>query len=171
VRNGPCRARIRAWLTEVDVEQERPHNSRDLVRLFFVGQEAGCGDGLERHRSSELEASERYAEVYRAHGVAAIAFPTIPMVAMPIRQGGPKEPFGEMITLNGQKMEEGKVLMLNLFIAPRMGAAALSVPVGLIRGLPVGLELDALPGHDSELLGLGMAVQKVVGRIPPPRFQ
>jgi indoleacetamide hydrolase len=93
------------------------------------------------------------------------------MVAMPIRQGGPNEPFGEMITLNGQKMEEGKVLMLNLFIAPRMGAAALSVPVGLIRGLPVGLELDALPGHDSELLGLGMAVQKVVGRIPPPRFQ
>jgi hypothetical protein len=52
------------------------------------------------------EASERYAEVYRAHGVAAIAFPTIPMVAMPIRQGGPKEPFGEMITLNGQQMEE-----------------------------------------------------------------
>jgi Asp-tRNA(Asn)/Glu-tRNA(Gln) amidotransferase A subunit family amidase len=117
------------------------------------------------------EASQRYAEVYRAHGVSAIAFPTIPIIAMPIRQGGPKEPFGEMITLNGQRMEEGKVLMRNLFIAPRLGAAALSVPVGLARGLPVGLELDALPGHDSELLGLGTAVQKVVGRIPPPTFR
>jgi mandelamide amidase len=55
-----------------------------------------------------------------------------------------------------------------LFIAPRLGAAALSLPVGLARGLPVGLEIDALPGHDSELLGLGMAVEKVIGRIPPP---
>jgi Asp-tRNA(Asn)/Glu-tRNA(Gln) amidotransferase A subunit family amidase len=117
------------------------------------------------------EASERYAEVYRAHGVAAIAFPTVPIVAMPIRQGGPKEPFGEMIALNGQQMEEGKVLMRNLFIAPRLGTAALSVPVGVTRGLPVGLELDALPGHDSELLGLGIAVQRVVGRIPPPTFR
>jgi indoleacetamide hydrolase len=117
------------------------------------------------------EASQRYAEVYRAHGVSAIAFPTIPIVAMPIRQGGPKEPFGEIITLNGRQAEEGKVLMRNLFIAPRLGAAALSVPVGLARGLPVGLELDALPGHDSELLGLGTAVQKVVGRIPPPTFR
>jgi mandelamide amidase len=117
------------------------------------------------------EASERYAEVHRAHGVAAIAFPTAPMVAMPIRKGGPKEPFGETIALNGQQVEEGKVLMRNLFIAPRLGAAALSVPVGLTRGLPVGLEFDALPGHDSELLGLGIAVQRVVGRIPPPKFQ
>lgn len=126
-----------------------------------------------RHEQIKIltEASRRYAEVYRAHGVSAIAFPTIPIVAVPIREGGPKEPFGDMITLNGHQMEEGKVLMRNLFMAPRIGAAALSVPVGLTRGLPVGLELDALPGHDSELLGLGMAVQKVVGRIPPPMFQ
>src|ERR1700752_593287 len=85
------------------------------------------------------EASQRYAEVYRAHGVSAIAFPTIPIVAMPIHQGGPKEPLGEMMTLNGQQVEEGKVLMRNLFIVPRIGAAALSLPVGLTRGLPVGL--------------------------------
>jgi indoleacetamide hydrolase len=117
------------------------------------------------------EASRRYAEVYRTHGVAAIAFPTVPIVAMRIRQGGPKEPFGEMITLNGHQMEEGKVLMRNLFIAPRLGAAALSLPIGLAQGLPVGLELDALPGHDSKLLGLGMAIQKVVGRIPPPALR
>jgi mandelamide amidase len=114
------------------------------------------------------EASERYAEVYRAHGVSAIAFPTVPIVAMLIREEGPKEPFGDRLTLNGRDSEEGKVLMQNLFIAPRLGAAALSLPVGLARGLPVGLEIDALPGHDSELLGLGMAVEEVIGRIPPP---
>lgn len=115
-------------------------------------------------------ASKRYSEVFRAHGVAAIAFPTVPILAMPMRREGPKEPFGEVITLNGQRIEEGKVLMRNLFIAPRLGAPGLSIPVGVSLGLPVGLELDALPGHDTELLGLGIAVQKVVGRTPPPRF-
>ena len=87
---------------------------------------------------------------------------------MPIHRGGPKEPFGETVTLNGREAEEGKVLMRNLFIAPRLGAAALSLPVGLTRGLPVGLELDALPGNDAALLALGIAVQAVIGRLPAP---
>jgi Asp-tRNA(Asn)/Glu-tRNA(Gln) amidotransferase A subunit family amidase len=54
-------------------------------------------------------------------------------------------------------------------IRPRLGAPALNIPAGLSNGLPVGLQLDALPGHDSELLGLGIAVERVVGRIPAPR--
>jgi len=116
------------------------------------------------------DAARRYAEIYRAHDVVAIAFPTVPIVATPLHPGGPKEPFGEVITLNGRQFDEGKVLARNLFIAPRMGAAGLSIPAGLSRGLPVGLELDALPGNDSALLGLGIAVQQVIGRIPPPSF-
>ena len=53
-------------------------------------------------------------------------------------------------------------------MAPRLGAAALNIPAGLSNGLPVGLQFDSLPGHDSELLGLGIAVEKVLGRLPPP---
>lgn len=114
------------------------------------------------------EAAQRYAEIYRAHGVRAIAFPTVPIVAPPLRSGGPKEPLGELMTIKGKPIEEGRVVPQNLFIAPRLGAPALSIPAGLSQGLPVGLELDALPGNDSELLGLGIAVQAVIGRIPPP---
>lgn len=114
------------------------------------------------------EASRRYANVFRAHGVSAIAFPTVPIVAPPIREGGPKEPFGDTIVLNGQYAEQGKVLMRNIFIAPRLGAPAISLPAGLSCGLPVGLELDALPGHDSQLLGVAIAIERVVGRLPPP---
>jgi len=40
----------------------------------------------------------------------------------------------------------------------------------IIIGLPVGLEFDALPGNDSELLGLGIAIENVVGRIQAPSF-
>jgi mandelamide amidase len=43
------------------------------------------------------------------------------------------------------------------------------LPAGLSQqGLPVGLELDGLAGHDSELLGLGIAVERVLGPLPPP---
>lgn len=116
------------------------------------------------------EAAQRYAEVYRVHGVQAIAYPTIPIVAPSIRPGGPKEPLGEMLTIKGKQIEEGRVAAQNVFMAPRLGAPALSIPAGLSQGLPVGLELDALPGNDSMLLGLGIAVQAAVGRIPPPTF-
>ena len=116
------------------------------------------------------EAAQRYAEIYRAHNVRAIAFPTVPIVATPLRAGGPKEPLGELMTIKGKPIEEGRAAVQNVFIAPRIGAPALSIPVGLSQGLPVGLELDALPGNDSELLGLGIAVQAVIGRIPAPSF-
>ena len=74
------------------------------------------------------------------------------------------------MTIKGKPIEEGRVVPQNLFIAPRVGAPALSIPVGLSQGLPVGLELDALPGNGSELLGLGIALQGLIGRIPPPRL-
>ena len=114
------------------------------------------------------EANRRYADVYTSHGVAAIAYPTLPLVATPIRAEGPLEPVGETLTINGVTIAEGLAIARNLFIAPRLGVAALNVPAGMSNGLPVGLQLDALPGHDSELLGLGIAVERVLGRIPAP---
>ena len=114
------------------------------------------------------ETNRRYANVYASHGVAAIAYPTVPLVATPIRAQGPLEPMGEMLTLNGVTIAEGLAIARNLFMAPRLGVAALNVPAGMLNGLPVGLQLDAPPGHDSELLGLGIAVERVLGRIPAP---
>lgn len=114
------------------------------------------------------DAAQRYAAIYRSHNVQAIAFPTVPIVATPLRPDGPKEPLGELMTIKGKRIEEGRVVAQNVFIAPRVGAPALSIPVGMSQGLPVGLELDALPGNDRDLLGLGIAVQAVIGPIPPP---
>ena len=90
--------------------------------------------GGEEQRFILTEAARRYAEVYRSHEVVAIAFPTIPLVAPRIVPTGPREPLGEMITVGGRQTEEGRILIQNLFIAPRLGAPGLSVPVGLSRG-------------------------------------
>jgi len=162
----PTSLTMDAWLREnapeVTVEQMyRDRPIRDAKRTLPPADE---------QVRALNEAAQRYAEVYRSHNVRAIAFPTVPIVATPIRAGGPKEPLGELMTIKGKPIEEGKVVPQNLFIAPRVGAPALSVPVGLSQGLPVGLELDALPGRDTELLGLGIAVEAVIGRIPPPSF-
>jgi len=35
----------------------------------------------------------------------------------------------------------------------------------------VGLQLDALPGNDSELLGLGITVQEIIGILPVPSLR
>ena len=144
-------------VTVAQMYRDRP--IRDAKRIFpSVDEQVGA----------LKEAARRYAAIYREHDVRAIAFPTVPIVAPPLRSGGPKEPLGELMTIKGHPIEEGRVVAQNSFMAPRVGAPALSIPVGLSQGLPVGLELDALPGNDSELLGLGIAIETVLGPIPAP---
>lgn len=160
----PSRDTMAAWL-----EENAPEVT---VEQMYGGRPVPSGRRTLPSQDEQIavlrDAAARYADVYGAHRVTAIAYPTIPIVAAPIRAGGPKEPLGELIIVNGKQIEEGKVAARNIFIAARVGAAALSIPAGLARGLPVGLELDALPGMDTELLGLGIAVQEVIGLIPPP---
>jgi mandelamide amidase len=72
------------------------------------------------------------------------------------------------MTIKGKQIEEGRAVAQNIFMAPRFGAPALNIPVGMSQGLPAGLELDALPGNDSDLLGLGIAIQATIGLIPAP---
>ena len=135
---------------------------RELVRTFPPPEE---------QIRALNEAAQRYAAVYRSHDVLAIAFPTVPIVAPRVLPDGPKEPLGDLVTIRGKQIEEGRLVAQNLFMAPRFGAPALSIPAGLSHGLPVGIELDALPGNDSRLLGLGVAVEAAIGRIPPPSFR
>jgi len=157
------------WLAEnaPDVTLEQMYRGRPRSSGLLAGSKL---PPVEEQIKIVTEGARRYAEIFRSHGVAAIAFPTVPIPAIPLHPGGPKEPFGETIAPKGKPLQEGKVILENLFVAPRMGAAGLVLPAGLTRGLPVGMELDAPPGKDSELLGIGIAIEKILGRIPGPPF-
>jgi mandelamide amidase len=50
------------------------------------------------------------------------------------------------------------------------GIPGLTVPAGLgpTTHLPVGLSLDGPRGSDERLLAIGLAIEQVLGRIPPP---
>lgn len=112
----------------------------------------------------------QYARAFNEAGVVAIAFPTVPVPPPLIRPEGDTP--GQQIELNGKLFPYIDVLARNTYFGSRQGAPGLSLPAGLTSsGLPVGLELDALQGDDGPLLGLGMAVEKVVGPIPAPHLQ
>ena len=44
----------------------------------------------------------------------------------------------------------------------------LPIALGASSKLPVGLELDGPSGSDRKLLAVGMAMEKIFGRLPPP---
>src|SRR5438552_15850793 len=47
----------------------------------------------------------------------------------------------------------------------------LTIPAGLgpTTGQPVGVSLDGLPDSDERLLAVGLAIERVLGRTPPPK--
>lgn len=51
------------------------------------------------------------------------------------------------------------------------GIPGLSLPAGLTAGgLPVGLEMDGPVGSDARVLGIGLAVEALLGPLPAPRL-
>lgn len=76
----------------------------------------------------------------------------------------------DVIDLNGRSASEGQPLIHNTAVTCALAAPPLTVPAGLTdAGLPVGLELISASGGDRESLGLGIAIQRVLGRLAPPK--
>jgi mandelamide amidase len=117
---------------------------------------------------TELRASvaSEYENLFRSWDIAAVAFPCVPVPAPVIKTGG-DEP-GDQIEVNGKWLGRNAVLIRNTWWGARMGAPGLVIPAGLVRGLPIGMEIEALPGDDSRLLGLGIAIENALGPLPAP---
>jgi indoleacetamide hydrolase len=108
-----------------------------------------------------------YRALFAAHGIAALVFPTAPVVAPPVREHG--DTAGDLLEIDGKPYSAVLTLIRNTHVTGTLGVPGLSVPAGLTaQGLPVGLELDALPDGDEALLALGIAVERTIGLLPPP---
>lgn len=97
-------------------------------------------------------------------GVDLIAWPTVPAVAPPLQAPLVELPSGTL-TADQANVRGGALANLT-------GIPAISVPVGLSEGLPIGLQLQAAWGRDELLLDAAEALERANGRrwvdSPPP---
>ncbi|HEU5283985.1 MAG TPA: indoleacetamide hydrolase [Burkholderiales bacterium] len=94
-------------------------------------------------------------------GVDAIVFPMTQVPALPIGQDAEFEVRGDKFPLVylGRNADPGSCA----------GLPGICLPAGLTKAnLPVGLGLDAPAGGDRTLLGIGLSVERVLGRLPAP---
>ena len=111
----------------------------------------------------------QYADAFGRENIVAIAHPTVAVPAPPLPTDGDAVP--NPFELNGRQYPD-TVITRNAQPGPACRAPGLSIPAGLTPdGLPAGLEIDGLPGGDDQLLRLGMAIEAVLGPLPPPTFR
>ena len=104
-------------------------------------------------------------DYFADNNVDALCFPMAQIVATPI---------GEDVEVDiaGKKVGFEAAISRNISPGSTAGLPGLVLPAGLTtEGLPVGIELDGPEGSDRDLLGIGFAVERVLGRPPPPAIR
>jgi mandelamide amidase len=75
------------------------------------------------------------------------------------------------LIVRGRKVSFDVAIGRNIAPGSRAGLPGLVIPAGLAAdGLPVALEFDGPAGTDRALLALGVAIEPVLGHVPPPRI-
>jgi indoleacetamide hydrolase len=110
-----------------------------------------------------------YADYFAQQKVAAVLFPTTPLPARPINKEG--DTGKDTVELNGKQVPTFQTYIRNTDPGSNAGIPGLSLPVGLTSsGLPVGLELDGPVNSDRRLLAIGLSMERLFGRLPPPKL-
>jgi indoleacetamide hydrolase len=141
--------------------------SPDVKGLFASAIVPGAKDAIPekvyRDALATRPALQRlYAETFKTHGIAALVFPTTPLPAAPVGDD-------QTTKLNGADVPTFFTFIQNTDPGSNAGIPGLTVPIGrTAAGLPVGLELDGPAGSDRRLLGIGLALEALVGRLPAP---
>jgi mandelamide amidase len=109
-----------------------------------------------------------YADYFRDNNLDGVLFPTTiaPAVLIDTAKGS-----GEMSINGGPPVPTFDTMIRNTDPGSNAGIPGLSLFAGMTKeGLPIGLEIDGPVGSDAKLLGLGRAIETVLGSAPPPRI-
>ncbi len=117
---------------------------------------------IDKHLPALQEVYRKYFEEVE---VEAIIFPTTPLPARLIKNDL------ETVQLNRRRVPTFLTYTQNTEPASNAGLPALTLPIGLTpEGLPVGIEVDGPQGSDKRLLQIGLALEKVLGKLPAPNL-
>jgi indoleacetamide hydrolase len=98
-----------------------------------------------------------YRDTFANNHLDAIVFPTVPKVAVASNP-------------DSSNLANFVMYIQNTDPGSDAGVPGLQIPIalGATSGLPVGMELDGPAGSDARLLSIGLALEKLLGQIPPP---
>jgi Asp-tRNA(Asn)/Glu-tRNA(Gln) amidotransferase A subunit family amidase len=132
---------------------------------FILGDkavpEAAYKEALQVHRPA---LQQLYNDVFTWFNIDALVFPTTKFPAL--KQDGAPE-----MTVNGNKVPVFFFFIANTDPGSNAAIPGLSLPLGLTgEGLPVGIALDGPAGSDRRLLGIGLALEKMLKPVPGPKM-
>jgi mandelamide amidase len=140
--------------------------SPDVRHVFTVICEEPTPDSVYAHAMGVERRAMRhfYGQCFAGHGISAILRPTTAVTAVPIATSG-------FATIGGETVDIFSALTRFADPASVAGLPSVTVPAGMLDGLPFGLDLDGPFGGDSALLALAAAIESAIGRLPPPSIE
>ncbi|MER7705155.1 amidase family protein [Kitasatospora sp. NPDC097605] len=97
-----------------------------------------------------------YAELLAAHGLDALASPTVPVCARPLHR------YEDTLPLNGRSAPTFATLIRNTSPAATAGLPSVTVPLPVTGSPPVGLQLVGRRAADRELLAVAARVDALL---------
>lgn len=142
------------WLSKLHADDSRlakvaePYNKltwRDKALLTGTSLvDYGTEKGRSEHQRKRKQLIEWFKGEAAKYGVDFVVYPSTRTTA----------PKGDAMMRSG-----------NTMISPLLGTPSISIPAGLIYGLPIGMEIMGLtPGSDAEVLGAAYAFEQVMKR-------
>jgi Asp-tRNA(Asn)/Glu-tRNA(Gln) amidotransferase A subunit family amidase len=126
--------------------------SPDVKLLIAARNEPRPAAVLARARELYDTIGNAYRRLFELNRLDALLFPTVPFPTHPI-----------------ERPVQAR-LIRNTVPSGMLGTPGLNLPIGLTADrMPVGVELEGLPDGDAQLLGLGLALEGILGPLPAPR--
>ncbi|HEX7045866.1 MAG TPA: indoleacetamide hydrolase [Burkholderiales bacterium] len=159
---------LATYRTGVTIEQLAAQIASPDVKGTYAGlvlprklpaPDGGVVDAAPRYR--EAMAKHRpalvalYEDTFREHRLDALVFPTVPRTALPA-------------TPDVSSVENFLLFIQNTDPGSNAGIPGLQMPIGFgaASKLPIGIELDGPAGSDRRLIAIGLALERVFGRLP-----
>ena len=98
---------------------------------------------------------------FEAHRIDAMLLPATMVAAVPIGADS-------TVRIGEADVAFSTVVGRNISPGSTAGLPGLVLPAGLADGLPVAIELDGPAGMDRQLLGIGLAIEALLGPLEPP---